>query len=73
MGEDHPVDVAPLGGHVGIREGVLVLVEETGPLGCRIVGRCEFLAVEDVHGSLAAHDRDLGGGPGEVDVGPEVL
>ena len=31
------------------------------------------LAVEDVHRALRAHDRDLRGRPGEVDVGAEVL
>src|SRR5699024_11320002 len=29
--------------------------------------------VDDVRRTLGTHDRDLGGGPGEVDIGPELL
>src|ERR1700722_5905891 len=72
-GADDGVDVAALGGGVGVGEGVLVLLDL--PLAQRlgVVGAGEFAAVEDVDGARCAHDGDLGGGPGEVDVRAEVL
>src|SRR5262249_15843460 len=67
------VDVAALGGGVGVGEGVLVL---GGFLPAQLVGVAgggELAAVEDVDGAGGAHDGDLGGGPGEVEVTAEVL
>src|SRR5258707_7916028 len=72
-GADDGVDVAAFGGGVGVGEGVLVflgfLLAEGGGVG----GGGEFAAVEDADGAGGAHDGDLGGGPGEVDVAAEVL
>src|SRR6201999_3155742 len=72
-GADDGVDVAPLGGDVGVGEGVFVF---GGALPAQFVGGVgggEVAAVEDADGALGAHDGDLGGGPGEVDVAAEVL
>ena len=71
---DHAVDVAALGGHVGVGERVLVLRDELGAPGLGVASAsAQLLAVEDVDRALGAHHRDLGGRPGEVDVGAEVL
>src|ERR1700733_12131752 len=72
-GADDGVDVAALGGDVGVGEGVLVFL---GLLPAQLVGAGgggELAAVEDADGAGGAHDGDLGGGPGEVDVAAEVL
>ena len=37
-----------------------------------IVGGADLAVVEDPDGGLRAHDRDLGAGPGERDVGPHL-
>src|SRR6202012_5015631 len=44
-----------------------------GAQGVGVGGGGEVAAVQDVDGSLGAHDGDLAGGPGEVDVAAEVL
>ena len=72
-GADDGVDVAAFGGGVRVGEGVFVLggfllAELAG-----VVGGGQFAAVEDADGAGGAHDGDLGGGPGEVDVAAEVL
>src|SRR5205807_685962 len=69
-GLDDLVDVAVLGGHVRGREHLAVLARLLG-LEARRVSRLLRLApVEDVHGALGAHDRDLGRRVGEVRVVP---
>ena len=75
---DDRVDVAALGGDVGVGERGLVLVDQ---LGARLASTSppssatfvSVLAVQDVDRALRAHHRDLRGRPGEVDVGAEVL
>ena len=42
-------------------------------LGCRVVGGRDRLAVDHAHRLLRAHDPDLGVGPGEREVGAQVL
>ena len=70
---DHLVDVAALGGVVGVREPLLVLGDQL--LAARVgVGRLsELLAEDDVDGALRPHHRHLGGRPREVEVGADVL
>ena len=70
---DHRIDVAALGGDVGSQQGVLVLLDDPRAHCLGIVGLGDLLAVQDVHRALRAHDRDLRGRPGDVDVGAEVL
>src|SRR5579863_3865146 len=73
VGDDHVVDVAALGGGVGIREARLVVVHQRfAPLlGRGAAG--DIAAVDDVDGALGPHHRDLGRRPGEIEVGAEVL
>ena len=61
----------------GRRDVVGVLVREPrahgGDVFAGLLGALDLAAVQDVDGALAAHHRDLGGRPGEVDVGAELL
>ena len=70
---DDRVDVPALGRDVGVGEGVLVLRDQLGTLRLRVLGVLELVPVEDVDRALGAHHGDLGGRPGDVDVGAEVL
>ena len=85
LGDIHPgvrrgddrVDIAALGGDIRVGEGLLVVLDEAGagrvdiPAGVDDI--LDLLAVEDVHRALGAHDGDLPGWPGQVDIGAEVL
>src|SRR5213078_817065 len=70
---DDRVDVAAFGGGVRVGQGVLVVGDEGGPGGVGVGGLGQLAAVQDVDRALRSHHRDLGGGPGEVEVGAEVL
>ena len=73
---DHRVDIAAFGRGVRVEQRVLVLLDELrAQLLALLVGfdRRERAAVQDVDRALRAHDGDLGGGPGEVEVGAQVL
>src|SRR5512146_781997 len=72
-GADDGVDIAALGGDVGVGEGVLVLGRLLRAQRGGVVGGGQVAAVQDADGAGGAHDGDLGGGPGEVDVAAEVL
>ena len=80
MRRDDRVDVAALGRDVGVGQRVVVLLDQLGTAPVdgparrpRLGGFLELVAVEDVDRALGAHHRDLGGRPGDVDVGAEVL
>src|SRR6185369_7921798 len=70
---DDLIDVAARRGDVRVRKLRLVFRDEACALGDRVGGRGELLLVPDVHRALRAHDGDLGGGPREVHVAPDVL
>ena len=76
-GLDDAVELAALGGEERRRDVVGVLVGEARAHGrdilAGLLGALDLAAVEDVDGALAAHHRDLGRRPGEVDVGAELL
>ena len=69
MRHDHVVDEAALGGDEGVGEAGLVFGGALGDL----VLVAQFGAIEDFGRALGAHHGDLGGGPGVVDVGADVL
>src|SRR5690606_5999480 len=69
VGHDDVVDVAETGRDEGVGEAFLVLGLSRGQ-GLGIAG---FLAEDDLDRALGAHDRDLGGGPGVVDVAAQVF
>src|SRR5690606_34079323 len=74
---DHRVDVPALGGVPRVDDGVLVLGGQPRPLRLDVAARLraglQGAALQDVHGAARAHDGDLRGGPGQVDVGAELL
>ena len=70
---DHLVDVAALGGVVGVREPFLVLGDQLLAARVGVGGLRELLAEDDVDGALRPHHRHLGGRPREVEVGADVL
>lgn len=70
---DHIVDVASLRGGVGICKLRAVISYELLPARLGVLSVIELTPKDDVYGSLRAHDSDLGGWPGEVEVGPDVL
>ena len=72
-GQDHLVDEAELRGDVGVGELLVVLGHQLSLAGGGIRGAGDGLAVQDVHGALGAHDGDLRGGIGEVEVRADVL
>src|SRR5699024_1696804 len=61
----------------GVAQFVLVLLDEVRPqlldVPTLLLGVGQCLAVDDVGGALRTHDRDLGRGPGDVDVRAEVF
>src|SRR2546426_6021700 len=61
-GLDDLVDVAELGGHVRVGEGVPVLGDQALALGGGILRPLDLVAEDDVDGAVGPHDRDLGGG-----------
>lgn len=69
MRHDHLVDEAAFGGDEGIGEALFIFPGARGDL-FRVA---EFRAVEDFRRTLGAHHRDLGGRPGIVDVGTDML
>ena len=58
-GIDHIVDEASTGRDVGVHEEALVLFDELGTLGLRVVVTSDLVAVDDVDRALGAHDGDL--------------
>src|SRR5215813_13867582 len=70
---DDLVDVAELGSLERVGERVPVLGDQAASLAVGILRTLELVAEHDVDGALGAHDRDLGGREGEVDVAAEVL
>ena len=72
---DDGVDVAALGGDVGIGEALAELGDffSAQALAVGFGGAVEFALVDDVDGALGAHDGNFGGGPGEVRVGANVF
>src|SRR5262249_38717464 len=72
-GLDDVVDVAERRGDVGIGELLVVLGDQAGPFGGRFFRLVGFLLVQDVDGTLGAHDGQLGTGPRHVVVGADVL
>src|SRR5690606_19714853 len=69
VGHDDVVDVAKPSRHEGVGEAFLVfgLARRQG------VGVAGLVAEDDLNRALAAHDRDLGVGPGVVDVAAQVF
>src|SRR6185312_8309598 len=71
-GLDHVIDIAALGGDERVGEalpelGDFLLAQAV------FAGVGKFTAVDDVNGAFGAHDRDFGGGPGEIYVRADVL
>src|SRR5579875_344724 len=81
VGFDHVVDEAVLGGDEGVGETVAELFDLfltnkaifAGRSGFAAFGGGQFAAVDDIDGALGPHDGNFGGGPGEVDIGADVL
>src|SRR5438552_4498024 len=73
LGLDDLVDVAELGGLERIRERAPVLRDQPAPLAVGVLRPLELVPEDDVDGALRAHDGDLRGREGEVDVAPEML
>ena len=67
------VDVPARRRGVGIRELRLVLPHQPRRSAAGSLRACDAVAEDDVDRPLDAHDRDLGGGPREVHVAPDVL
>ncbi len=67
--QDHVVDEAARTGHEGVGKAGLVF----GFLGGQLGRVALVFAEDDFHRALGAHHRDLGVGPGEVDVAAQVL
>src|ERR1051325_1813556 len=70
---DDLVDVAELGGLERIGERAPVLRDQPAPLAVGILRPLELVPEDDVDRALRAHDGDLRGREGEVDVAPEML
>ena len=73
MRQDHVVDVAALGCHVGVGEAGLVVVDQLQAALVRRRRLGDVAPIDDVDGALGPHDRDLRLRPGEVEVGQHVL
>ena len=72
-GLDDLVHVAAFGGDVGGRELLAVLPRLLLPEGRRVGHLLQLPPVENIHGAVGPHHRDLRGGVGEVGVAPDVL
>src|SRR6266516_6599493 len=70
---DDVVDVATFRRDVGVGETRRVLGDELLAPRSRVAGAGEVAFVDDVHGCVGAHHRDLGRRPGEVQVGAHLL
>lgn len=64
MGLDHFVDIATFGGAEG-REEFLLIIQ---CMGCNLVGVIQVFAMQDFHGALGPHHRDLRARPSIVDI-----
>ncbi len=65
---DYVVAHGVAGGYVGV-DDLLELGHQLGALGVRVLRGLDLLAEDDVHSALRAHHRDLGGRPGDYQVG----
>src|SRR6266446_7353721 len=72
LGCDDLVDVAELGGHERVREGLAIVGDETLTLAVPS-GGLDLAAEDDVDRALRTHDRDLPGRIHEVHVAADVL
>src|SRR2546426_4470994 len=63
-GLDDLVDVAELGGLVGVGEGAPVVGDQTLALGGGVLSPPDLGAEDDGDRAVGPHDRDLGGGGG---------
>src|SRR6266849_2008958 len=72
-GLDDLVDVAELGGLVRIGERAAVVGDQALALGGGVLRLLDLVPEDDVDRAVGAHDRDLGGGVGEVHVAADVL
>ncbi len=70
---DHVVHVAPGCRTPRVGEFLGVLLDPPGGLGRRIGRLGDLVLEQDLHRPLRPHHGDLGGGPGEVEVAPDVL
>ena len=74
-GLDDGVDVAALGGDVGIGEALAEIVDFFAAqlFAVGFGGAVDFALVDDIDRAFRAHHGDFRGGPGEIDVGADVL
>src|ERR1035437_3991421 len=73
LGLDDVVDVAALGCEVGGGELLDVVLDELFGFGGGVRRGRDFAPEDDVDGTLGAHHGDLGRGPGDVEIGADVL
>src|ERR1039458_6252223 len=73
VGFDDVIDVAAFGGDEGVGEAVAELAGLLDAYRVLIDGGGEFAAVDDIDRAFGAHDGDLRGRPGEVDIGAQVF
>ena len=73
LGLDHIVNVTTFRGDVGAGEFLTVFRDELGFLLNRVICLLQLLAENDVYRAVRSHDRDLGRGPGQVEVTADVL
>ena len=70
---DDLIDVSQLGRPERIRKLLAVLGRELGAPLIGQIGAGDFVAIDDVDGPVGAHHGDLGGRPGEIEIGANVL
>src|SRR5207302_8543037 len=70
---DHIVDVAALGGDVRVGEALAVVADQLRAFRGPVLRCFQLTAIDNVDGTFGVHHRNLGGGPGDVDVGANVL
>ena len=68
MGHDDFVDITTLRRHEGREETLLIFLRALGDF-----HRVGIRAEDDLHRALGAHDRDLRGGPGIVEIAAQML
>src|SRR5260370_10985467 len=70
---DDVIDVPTLRRDVRVREALRVLGDQLAPVRHRVRGSRQLAMEDDVDRALRAHHGDLGRGPGDVEIGPDVL
>ncbi len=70
---DHFIDIATAGRDVGIIELLGIFRDQLFAPLLRISCLLDLASKENIHRAFGTHDRDLGGGPGVVDIAAHVL